>query len=161
MNDLIEKKNILINTLFFESQRIIKETNEYVSSFSPDIFGRQNPQSCDEENYFKLYRTVSLVSDIFSDASIKLLELTETAKDLSVHSPAPELNAFIAETNQHSLLCSVANEQCFSPYLCGIYNALGLDLEKRAEINVGVIRNLTHGFSVNLNEFIHKLEGQK
>ena len=161
MNNITEKKNILINTLFSESQRIIKAANKYVSSFSPDIFGRQTPKDCDGENYFKLYREVSSVVSDFSVAAVTMLKLAEDAKRLAVTNLSDELTDLIAELYRCSLLCSVADEQCFSPYLCGIYETLGLDSEKRTDINVGVIRNQTHGFSVNLNEFIHCLEDKK
>ncbi len=161
MNDIIKKKNKLINNLFSESQRIIKKATEYVSSFSPDIFGRQRPRDCDEENYFRLYRSVSSVSDTFSDTALQLSHLEEEAKELYSNSPSAEIQDLITAIHKCSLLCSFAKEQCFTPYLNGIYEALGLDSEHRTDVNVGVIRNLTHGFSVNLKEFINNLENLK
>ena len=158
MNGIINRKNILIKALASKSQKIIIKANEYVSSFSPDIFGRQKPSDLDEENYFELYREVSSVSDEFSDTALCLSRLEEEAKELYSNGPSPNIRDLIALIHRNSLLCSLAEEQCFSPYLKGVYEALGLDCEQRADINVGMIRNLTHGFSVNIKEFINNLE---
>ena len=158
MNGIINRKNILIKALASKSQKIIIKANEYVSSFSPDIFGRQKPSDLDEENYFGLYREVSSVSDAFSDTALCLSRLEEEAKELYSNGPSPNIRDLIDSIHKRSLLCSRAEEQCFSPYLKGVYEALGLDCEQRADINVGMIRNLTHGFSVNLKEFINNLE---
>lgn len=161
MNGIINTKNKLISTLVSESQKAIKEANEYVSCFSPNIFGRQPARDSDEENYFKLYRSVSSVSDSFSSVAVSLSQLEERAKELYARNPLSEIEKLITSLHECARICSLVEEQCFSPYLNGIYKVLGLDFDSRADINVGAIRNLTHGFSVNLKEFINNLEIKK
>jgi hypothetical protein len=151
MNEIIKKQYALINILDSAVKEAITAAYEYNARLSPDIFGFQKANADDEEHYFELHRKITSVSHIFSETAVKLYRLEEEAREISVE------KELIERIHKASLLCSAAEEQCFSPYLRGIYKALKLDAIERKNIDAGDIRRLTHAFSINLNEFINNL----
>jgi len=141
MTEIIKKKKILTDKIKNSANTAIAVADKYISSFTPDIFGKQKLNDKSEADFFALSETLHFFSEQIMDQANALLALekkSESAESMNIRESAR--------------LVSEIPDLCVDPFLLSVYEEIKKDVA-----DVGNIRRAASVFSAKLHNYITRI----
>jgi len=143
MTEIIKKQKILTDKIKSSVNTAIAVADKYISSFKPDIFGKQKLNGEAEANFFAVTENLNSFSEQIMDHATDLLAL---------ENECASVNAESTKIHEIAICVSEIPELCVDPFLRSVYGEIKKDIA-----DVGNIRRAAAVFFTKLNNYITRI----